>query len=304
MLTGEDLRHETTDQLARRLEQSSRRVWGYVRVSSQKQADNESIPAQIEAIQKYCVGKGLETPEFVVEVGSAGKPIFVINLPGTPREESRSESSPRPKLLLLFGFLRETPGSHLILWKLDRLARIDYEQELFLDMLRRDKVDTHSVQPGEAHMLDGGYVKDPQRVFSRQVLAAAAQYERAMIEMRMKTGMTYKAARGGFTGGIPPYGYESHKKDLRVLADEAKAVRFIFWLHRRYAMGPVAIAEHLSTTCQIKFPRQKVTRVLNNEMLYNGVYQDCFGQNHQRPDLRILPADFEELDDEFTSQKP
>lgn len=302
MPIGDDLRQESTDQLARRLEQSSRRVWGYVRVSSRKQADNESIPAQIQAIQTYCKTKALEEPDFVVEAASAAKPIFVINLPGMPKENAPMEASPRPKMLMLFSHLREISGAHFIIWKLDRLARIDYEQELFLDMLRRDKVTIHSVQPGEAHMLDGGYVNDPARVFNRQVLAAAAQYERAMTELRMKTGITYKAARGGFTGGIPPYGYEAQRKDLVPLEAEAKMVRFIFWLNSRYNMGPVAISRHLLNTSQLHFPRQKVTRVLENKALYTGTYTDCFGHHHHRPDLRILPEDFEELDDEFTKQ--
>lgn len=300
----EGLRQETVEELARRLDANSEcRVWGYARVSSQKQADNESLPAQIEAIRGYCASKGLGVPQFVVEVGSAAKPIFVVNLPGAPKQETATESSPRPKLLMLLGHLREMKPAHLVLWKLDRLARIDYEQELFLDMMRRDKITAHSVQVSEAHMLDGGHVNDPQRVFCRQIMAAAAQYDRALIELRMKTGMTYKAARGGFTGGIPPYGYRVEKKELVPDEAEKKVVRFIFWMKWRYQMGPVAIAEHLNTTKvagEAHFPRQKVARILGSERLYKGSYKDCFGKWHARPDLTILPTDAEELDDEFT----
>lgn len=298
-----DYRSETVDQLARRLSNNKRRVWGYVRVSSQKQADNESIPAQEAAIGDYCKTKGLETPEFVVEIASAAKPVFAVNLPGAPKKESSLESSPRPKLLLLLGALRELAAPHLIIWKLDRLARIDYEQELFLDMLRRDKVTIHSVQVGEAHMLDGGFVNDPSRVFSRQVLAAAAQYERALIEMRMKTGITYKAARGGYTGGGPAYAYKAHKKELTIVPEMARMVRYIFWLNRRFKMGAVAISDHINAHKEVgtpRFPRQKVSRILDNEELYRGVYKDCFKQTHMRPDLRILPLDEEELDNEFS----
>ncbi len=298
-----DLRAETVELLARRLEQDRRRVWGYVRVSSQKQADNESIPAQVSDITAYCQKKGLESPGFVIEIGSAAKPIFVVNLPGAPKQEESVEGSPRPKFLLLLAHLREIKPSHMVVWKLDRLARIDYEQELFLDMMRRDKITAHSVQAAEAHMLDGGYVNDPQRVFCRQIMAAAAQYDRALIELRMKTGLTYKAARGGYTGGIPMYGYKVEKKELVPDPDEKKVVRFIFWLQWRYKMGPSAIAEHINNTApegSANFPRQKVARILSSSLLYRGSYKDCFGQTHPRPDLVILPDDFEELDDEFT----
>jgi site-specific DNA recombinase len=290
------------DQLAHRLNKNKRRVWGYVRVSSQKQADNESIPAQESAIREYCKVKSLEEPDFVAEVASAAKPVFAINLPGTPKTESSLESSPRPKLLLLLGHLRLLKGAHFVLWKLDRLARIEYEQELFLDMLRRDKIGIHSVQAGEAHMLDGGFVNDPARVFSRQVLAAAAQYERALVEMRMKAGITYKAARGGYTGGPPIYGYKPYKKELIIVPENAKMIRYIFWLRRRYLLGHVAISEHINTTKREgapRFPRQKIGRILANEEFYKGIYKDCFNQKHMRPDLRILPEDEEELDNEF-----
>ena len=206
--------------------------------------------------------------------------------------------------------VRETLGgaakTHLIVWRLDRLARVDYEQELFLTMFRQDNVTLHSVMPTEEHMLDGGHVKDPARAFTRTVLAAASAYERAMIEMRMSAGMAYKASQGGFTGGVPPFGYISKNGELIVDPYEAQMVRFIYHLAMRYRMSVRAIGRYLQAhkhaTDPNRYDHSKINRILrDNEAMYRGLYTDRFGTSHQRPDLKILPDDPEALLDYDTA---
>ncbi len=299
---------ESIDLLSRRLGlQTTQTVWGYVRVSTEGQEDNQSLAMQREAIEKFCVEKKLAPPQFIEEVASAAKPIWVVNLPGTPVEEAVSQSSPRPRFMLLLNHLkrvRETLGgatrTHLVVWKLDRLARVDYEQELFLTMFRQDSVTLHSVMPTEEHMLDGGHVKDPARAFTRTVLAAASAYERAMIEMRMNAGMAYKASQGGFTGGVPPFGYITKAGELVVDAHEAQMVRFIYHLAVRYKMSIRGISRYLQVhkhaTDLNRYDHSKIGRILrDNESMYRGLYTDRFGTPHQRPDLKILPDDPEAL---------
>ena len=49
----------------------------------------------------------------------------------------------------------------------------------------------------------------------RQVLGAVNEYERSMIVLRMKSGRTVKAAKGGYAGyGSPAFGLRSVDKDL------------------------------------------------------------------------------------------
>jgi DNA invertase Pin-like site-specific DNA recombinase len=299
---------ESIEALSRRLSlQTTCVVWGYVRVSSEGQEDNQSLGMQREAIEKYCVEKKLPAPQFIEEVASAAKPIWVVNLPGAPPEDTVGQSSPRPRFMLLLNHLkqvREAMGgstkTHLIVWRLDRLARVDYEQELFLTMFRQDNVVMHSVMPVEDHMLDGGHVKDPARAFTRTVLAAASAYERAMIEMRMSAGMAYKASQGGFTGGVPPYGYDIKNGELVINPFKAKMVCFIFYLRARYRMSISGISKHLkankNATDKGNYDHSKISRILkDNEPLYRGLYTDRFGTPHPRPDLKILPDDPEAL---------
>jgi DNA invertase Pin-like site-specific DNA recombinase len=262
---------------------------------------------QRDAIEKYCVEKKLTTPQFVEEVASAAKPIWVVNLPGTPLDQTVTQSSPRPRFMLLINHLKRvreaiggTEKAHLIVWKLDRLARVDYEQELFLTMFRQDHVVLHSVMPTEDHMLDGGHVHDPARAFTRTVIAAAAAYERAMIEMRMSAGLVYKASQGGYTGGVPPFGYVARKGELAIDPYEAKMVCFIYHLRMRYKMSLNSIeryiTEHKHADDKNRYDHAKIGRILkDNEQLYRGLYVDRYGSPHPRPDLKILPDDPEAL---------
>ncbi len=299
---------ESIDALSRRLAlQTTQAVWGYVRVSTEGQEDNQSLPMQREAIEKFCAEKKLAAPQFIEEVASAAKPLWIVNLPGTPPEEEVSQSSPRPRFLLLLNHLKRvrealngTAKTHLVVWKLDRLARVDYEQELFLTMFRQDSVILHSVMPTEEHMLDGGHVKDPARAFTRTVLAAASAYERAMIEMRMSAGLAYKASQGGFTGGMPPYGYSTKNGELVIDPYRAQMIRFIYHLRARYKLSLKGIARyiqmHKHQTDKSVYEHSKIGRILKeNEPLYRGIYTDTFGTPHQRPDLKILPDDPEAL---------
>ena len=311
---------ESIDALSRRLAlQTKQAVWGYVRVSTEGQEDNQSLGMQREAIEKYCVEKKLATPQFIEEVASAAKPIWVVNLPGTPPEDTVSQSSPRPRFMLLLNHLKRvrealggTTKTHLIVWKLDRLARVDYEQELFLTMFRQDNIVLHSVMPTEDHMLDGGHVKDPARAFTRTVLAAAAAYERAMIEMRMNAGMAYKAAQGGFTGGLPPFGYTTKNTELVIDPYEAQMVRFVYHLKYRYKMSNKGIGRYIQANKHAndttRYDHPKIGRILkDNESLYRGLYTDRYGTPHARPDLKILPDDPEALLDygsQTQSQRP
>ena len=311
---------EAIELLSRRLAlQTKHTVWGYVRVSTEGQEDNQSLGMQREAIRKYCSEKKLGDPQFIEEVASAAKPIWVVNLPGTPADQQLNQSSPRPRFMLLLNQLKrvkETLGgvskTHLIVWRLDRLARVDYEQELFLTMFRQDRVQLHSVMPTEDHMLDGGHVKDPSRAFTRTVLAAASAYERAMIDLRMNAGMAYKASQGGFTGGMPPFGYTTNKTELIIDQYEANMVRFIYHLRARYRMSNKGIGRYIDAhkhrDDKRRYDHSKIGRILReNEPLYRGLYTDRFGTPHPRPDLKILPDDPEALLDyapQTESQRP
>lgn len=279
--------------LAERLRTSTHAVWGYVRVSSDKQEEGQSPEAQEKAIREYAAAKNLGPVEFVVEAASAEHPAIAVSFSaaGLPTEQ---QESPRPLFLMLLGYLAERQGAHLIVWKMDRFSRLGYEQEMILSLLWRRGATVHSTFASEQDALSKEKAADPMSTFFRQVLGAAAQYDRALIKIRTQMGYKMKASKGQWVGGGLPYGYDVDKNDLKVNEAEAHWVRVIFFLHYRCDEGPTRIGSILDKKFnQPGWYRQRVSRVLDNAPLYNGHYTDPFDVVHDRPDLRVIPDDWE-----------
>ncbi len=276
-------------QLADRFRGSQKKVWGYIRVSSEKQEDEQSFDVQRAGITAFCLANQLDEPEFVQETASAKNPAIPISVSTV---KSPAEASPRPLLLMLLGFLCDQPLSHFVVWKLDRLARLSYEQELMLDLLQRGNVYVHSTQVGEQEILDRSKdADDPARVMFRQVLGAVAQYERRLIEIRMKTGTRMKASKGGWVGGGTPFGYTVKAGDLVADPKSAHIVCLIFYMRFRCDDTYTGIATRLAR--EFKSPgwhKVRVKRVLDNRQLYEGIYVDPYGAAHVRHDLQIIPV--------------
>jgi DNA invertase Pin-like site-specific DNA recombinase len=274
------------------------RVWAYVRVSSEKQEkEGVSLEGQRAAIITYCKVNKLATPVFVQEVASAAKPLIKISLPdakGRVEPAGEAEVAPRPLLLLLLSIVREakTPGLKLIVWKSDRLTRVQAESEFFLRMLNDRGVTLISTQEGEQGMFADA---DPTRVLMRTILSGFAAYERTMILGRMAMGRKAKQARGGWYAGQAPFGYKNHNHDLTVDPEEAEWVRRVLFLRLHHALSYSAIIDMLVSRYGAPagswYP-MRVQRICSGRDLYEGFVTTPDGQRIQRPELRITPADW------------
>lgn len=286
--------------LAHRLSECHhRKVYGYVRVSSAKQEAGVSMDAQEKLIREYAEQKGLGEPFIVRETSSAGKRMFKLPAVNNAPIKSDEETEVRKRLLLLLGHTTTVKNSHLIVWKLDRLARIGDERELIYQLMQRHEVELHSTDPGEQSWLKHGSSDDPMTSLVRQVFGAFSQYERAMIEMRMNAGLRFKAARGGYVGGRPSFGYYVKDHELHIDNEQAKMVRYVFMLNKKYSMSMRQISRVIEAAGK-RFPHSRVHRIIRDEAFYRGVYRDRFGQHHERPDLKILDdGDEHNYDEEF-----
>lgn len=283
---------DSLNELAHRLhENRSKRVYAYLRVSSDKQSrDGASLDVQEKEVKEYCEREGLGDPLIVSEIGSAGKRMFSLpRLAGTvpATEGTDADQLGRPIFMLLLGHLTNLKNGHLVVWKLDRFSRFSDEQEVLYQLLVRADVRLHSTAEGEARALTET-PDDPMATLMRQILGAFAQYERRLIEVRMSSGLRLKASRGGYSGGRPPYGYEAKSGELRVRPDQAPIVRYIYMLHRKYGVTQADIAKRLSEALEEPFSPMRVSRVLHNEDMYRGIYCDVYGDTHDRDDLVIL----------------
>lgn len=85
-----------------------------------------------------------------------------------------------------------------------------------------------------------------------QILAVFAEFERAIIIDRVIGGMERKAARGGWTVGPPPFGYDletgpnGKKTGFLTPNEHAPLVAMIFDLYRHQCLGARAIANWLN----------------------------------------------------------
>ena len=104
-------------------------------------------------------------------------------------------------------------GKHLIVARLDRLARAVTVQEAILATVWKRDAQVFAVDMGGLVPPDDP--DDPMRTAMRQMAGVFAELDRRLIAKRLKDGRTAKAAKGGYTGGAPPYGYRVEQGELR-----------------------------------------------------------------------------------------
>jgi DNA invertase Pin-like site-specific DNA recombinase len=160
-------------------------VLGYVRVSTEEQADGTSLAEQRRQIAGLAMTAGLDGLEYIEDAGVSGAtPIFR-----------------RPAGARLADLRR---GDVVIVAKLDRLSR--------------DLIDALTVlrdwEAAGVRLIVNGYgdCTGPQSQGSTgrlviEVMAVFAGHERRVLKERQRDGQAAKRAAGGHIGGAPPFGY-------------------------------------------------------------------------------------------------
>src|SRR3954454_22517224 len=201
------------------------RVGFYARVSGEKQAKEDTIASQIEAVMKRVADDALECdPELrFVDDGVSGS---ILVRPGLERLRDQAAAGAIDRLYVL------DP---------DRFSRKYAYQVLLLEELDHCGVEVVFLRnpPGQG----------PEENLLLQVQGMIAEYERAKIIERCRRGRQHAARRGsGRALGGAPYGYryiDKHEGDgearYQVVAEEARVVRKIFeWVgQERCSIGEV-----------------------------------------------------------------
>jgi site-specific DNA recombinase len=157
------------------------RAIGYIRVSTEKQADQGvSLDAQKAKIEAYAMLYDLDMVDYVIETASA-------------------KNTNREGLQEALGALTSGRADALIVVKLDRLTRSVVDLGLMVEKYFRkhallsvgEQIDTRSA---------GG-------LLVLNVLASVSQWERQVIGERTSAAMQHMKSQGQYTGGKPPYGF-------------------------------------------------------------------------------------------------
>jgi putative DNA-invertase from lambdoid prophage Rac len=198
-------------------------VYGYVRVSTDRQADDgESLGTQQRVIEGYAIMQGLAVDAVLVERGVSGsKPL-----------------GERPEGARLLAALKA--GDVVITAKLDRIFRSALNTLDVLGQLKDREVSLHMIDLG-GDVTGNGISK---LVFT--ILSAVAEAERDRIRERIRDVKADQRKRQRYLGGIVPFGWRvTEDGALTEDPDQQRAIERIVEM-RREGLSLRAISAELA----------------------------------------------------------
>ena len=148
------------------------------------QVDGDGFTRQSEAVAHYAAGAGITVRQTFRDEGVSGA----------------KDLENRPALQNLLLAMDTGEVRVVIIERLDRLARDLMVQETILGDLRKRGITVVSV--AEPDLCSD----DPSRVLVRQMFGAIAQYEKAMIVLKLRGARQRMKARTGRCEGSKPFG--------------------------------------------------------------------------------------------------
>lgn len=160
-------------------------VVAYYRVSTQRQAESGlGLEAQQNSVEEFCKANGWNIVDSFVEGGVSGK----------------SDIQDRPALVDALSVVKREGCSGLVVAKLDRLSR-DLFVQLTIERVL-DRIGARVVSSSG----EGTDTDSPHSKLVKNILAAVAENEAAMISMRTKAALKAAKDRGTHIGR-PPLGF-------------------------------------------------------------------------------------------------
>lgn len=204
------------------------RVAIYARVSTQRQAQAQTIEQQLERLSTYISQQGWELPgeNIFRDDGFSGA---VLNRPGLDQMRDRVAAGEIDRILVT------AP---------DRLARNYVHQMLLLEQLEKYGC--------QVEFLDRPMSQDPHDQLVLQIRGAVAEYERTLIADRMRRGRQAKYRAGILLPwSRPPYGFQADpdapRDPAKVTINEAEAsiVREMFAFYLQEDTSLYGLVKHL-----------------------------------------------------------
>lgn len=204
------------------------RVAMYARVSTQRQAQAQTIEQQLDQLQGYCLSHGWEWKE---------EHLF--------RDDGYSGASlSRPGLDRLRDQLKQALFDVVLITAPDRLARKYVHQMLLVEEIEQTGAQITFVDQPMSH--------HPHDQLVLQIRGAVAEYERSLIAERMRRGRQQHYQAGHLLPWTrPPYGYlldSTRPRDptgVRLQPDEAATVANLFAWYGEPKQSLLGLAKRL-----------------------------------------------------------
>ncbi|MDC0977762.1 recombinase family protein [bacterium] len=175
----------------------------YIRVSTDKQVEGDSLEEQESELKKFCEYKNYLIHKIHIEAGKSAK--------DTNRIEYQK----------LLSDIKEKKINAVVVKKLDRLSRSLLDFEEFMKTAQEFNVEFISLKENF----------DTTNAIGKAMLRVAlvfAQLEREQTAERITDVMHYRASQGLYNGGGIPFGYNLINKEIHLNKQEKKVVELIY----------------------------------------------------------------------------
>lgn len=183
-------------------------IAGYVRVSTQMQAERDSLVNQEESIAAYAQSKRRDF-RIYKDVGISAK------------------DQERPDFQKMIVDIEAGRIDTVVVTKLDRITRSVKDLIYLKEFFEKHEISFIALTQN----LD---TSTPMGRFSFYVIGLVAQLEREVTAERVAEIMKARALKKKWNGGVIPYGFKYKSKGLQVNEEEAEVVRKIFDLYRQH----------------------------------------------------------------------
>lgn len=229
-------------------------VIAYIRVSTDGQCgeDKFGLDVQRKTIQEYCDKNGYNILRWFTDEGESG----AKERPGFDE--------------IVYGDVTNPPYEAVVVAKSDRVARDINVYYYYKMLLTKKNVSLISIAEDFGQF---GVFASMLEAFTLCV----AEMERDNINKRTSGGRKVKAARGGYSGGRPPYGYTPQNGKLIIVPEEADVVRYVITAKDSGATFQ-SICDHLNAEGKTnrsgsKFSISTIQVIIDNKPLYQGMYR-------------------------------
>lgn len=229
-------------------------VIAYIRVSTDGQCgdDKFGLDVQRKTIQEYCDKNDYTITRWFTDEGESG----AKERPGFDE--------------IVYGDVTNPPYEAVVVAKSDRVARDINIYYYYKMLLTKKNVTLISIAEDFGQF---GVFANMLEAFTLCV----AEMERDNINKRTSGGRKVKAARGGYSGGRPPYGYMPQNGKLVIVPDEAEIVRYVINAKDSgetfQRICDTLNAQGKTNRSGTKFSISTLQVIIDNKPLYQGMYR-------------------------------